>query len=149
MSWPSKPLLVKPVLTERFWTKVKISAGCWEWQAARISSGYGEFWLDGKMHLSHRLVYEALIGPIAPGMEIDHLCRNHACSNPAHLEVVTPRQNSLRGTGPSAENAQKTHCPNGHEYAGPNLYVTSKGHRQCRACHRATENRRRLRLLAA
>lgn len=34
-------------------------------------------------------------------------------------------------------NALKTHCPKGHPYSGENLYTTSLGHRQCRACIRA------------
>lgn len=29
-----------------------------------------------------------------------------------------------------------THCPHGHPYNGPNLYLTPAGHRQCRACRK-------------
>ena len=32
------------------------------------------------------------------------------------------------------KNADKTHCIHGHELAGANLYVTTKGYRQCKAC---------------
>ena len=35
-------------------------------------------------------------------------------------------------------NGKKRHCPKGHPYFGPNLYVTpSTGHRVCRACRKA------------
>ena len=48
-------------------------------------------------------------------------CRNPACVNPDHLEPVSIRENLLRGVGPSAQHAKKTHCPAGHSYAGKNL----------------------------
>jgi hypothetical protein len=37
------------------------------------------------------------VGPIPPNREIDHLCRVRSCVNPAHLEVVTNRENCRRG----------------------------------------------------
>ena len=30
----------------------------------------------------------------------------------------------------------KTHCPQGHEYAGTNLYISPRGSRICRTCMR-------------
>ncbi|WP_375372618.1 HNH endonuclease [Clavibacter capsici] len=49
-------------------------------------------------------------------MHLDHKCRVRNCVNPAHLEVVTPRENQLRGFGVSQINAVITHCPANHEY---------------------------------
>src|SRR5688572_21764976 len=71
---------------------------------------------------AHRLMYVALRGPIPDGLELDHLCRNHACVNPWHMEPVTGRVNKLRGTSPSAVHAAKTHCPKGHAYTPENVY---------------------------
>lgn len=45
---------------------------------------------------AHRKVYLALVGPIPPNYQIDHLCRVKACVNPAHLEAVTQQVNLFR-----------------------------------------------------
>ena len=42
---------------------------------------------------AHRFAYEALVGPIPAGLQLDHLCRVKNCVNPAHLRPVTNKQN--------------------------------------------------------
>jgi hypothetical protein len=91
--------------------------------------------------VAHRLVYEELVGPIPEGMELDHLCRNTSCVNPAHLEPVPHRVNVLRGVGPTAENAVKTECVNGHPLTGRNLCIRKEGGRKCRTCLYAARDR--------
>lgn len=71
--------------------------GCWLWRGEINRNGYGRVWMNGKRFMAHRAVYEALHGPIADGMVLDHLCRNRACCNPDHLEPVTVRENTHRG----------------------------------------------------
>jgi len=94
-------------------------------------------------------MYEALIGPIPEGLVIDHLCRVRNCVNPAHMEPVTNTENVLRGTGPTAVNAQKTHCKHGHPLTPDNL-VKRTDRRECMECRRIREReykaRRRARL---
>lgn len=114
--------------------------GCWEWTGSLNPAGYASW----KNRAAHRTVYEMLVGPIPKGLVLDHLCRNTACVNPAHLEPVTNKTNILRGYSPYALNARKTHCPLGHAYEGRNLYDGggSVG-RRCRECCRQANQRRR------
>jgi hypothetical protein len=110
--------------------------GCWVTNYHHDRGGYVAIRSGGRMRKLHRLTYEALVGPIPGGLQIDHLCRNRGCCNPAHLEPVTPRENSLRGVGPTAENATKTHCDQGHEFTPENTARRTDGTRRCIACRR-------------
>lgn len=134
-----------------FRQRYKISAsGCWEWQGTKDRDGYGRLYTyENSKYLAHRWIYERLFGAIPHGMHIDHLCRNRCCVNPEHLEVVTPRENALRGETHSARNLAKTHCASGHELAGENLYVDNRGWRGCRACRRQAVARYSARKVAA
>ena len=119
--------------------------GCWLWTAA-TTNGYGVVQINGKLQRAHRVVYEALIGKIPEGLEIDHLCRNRSCVNPAHMEPVTGRENIARGESKSAIHSRQTHCKAGHEFTPENTYLRKRGHkteRFCRECCRARDRRRR------
>lgn len=124
-------------LEDRFWSKVDAEGDCWEWTAALNPGGYGSFTWEGKSLRAHRSAYELLVGPIPDGLTIDHLCRNPPCVNPDHLEVVTRAENTRRGYNPTAKNARRTYCVNGHRLAGDNLRMSKDGHRVCRACKAA------------
>jgi len=141
-------------LEERFWEKVGPHDDpnvCWLWIAATIKSNhgsaswcedhrYGQFRVGDKHVLAHRVSYELYHHIVIPlGMTIDHVkargCTSTLCVNPHHLEVVTSKDNTLRGVSSSALHAKQTHCAHGHPFNEENTYVWHGG-RHCRVCRR-------------
>lgn len=121
--------------------------GCIEWTRQRDKDGYGIVRVGLKTCKAHRVAYELLIDEIPCGMQLDHLCRNTACINPAHLEPVKSRENTLRGVGPSAKNAAKLKCLHGHDLTPDNTYrPPNVNQRHCRICRRNRDIARKLRL---
>ena len=74
---------------------------CLLWTRGTDREGYGQVHVpgdDNKLQYTHRVAYEWVNGPVPYGLEVDHLCRVHACYNPYHLEAVTHSVNISRGT---------------------------------------------------
>jgi hypothetical protein len=143
---------IRPRDLARFLSRIVFEAnGCWRWTGTvrNRQLGYGGFSLRGRQEQAHRVSYRLIVGEIAHGLHLDHLCRNPWCINPSHLEPVTCRVNTLRGVGPPAINAVKTHCVHGHPLSGHNLLINSRGHRVCRTCNREIQRRFYLRKKAA
>ena len=122
---------------------------CWEWPGTVKELGYARRMKDGVQLVVHRAIYETLIEDIPKDLVCDHLCRNRKCVNPFHLDIVTNKENILRGTGFSAANASKTHCYRGHALKGENLYTTQRGYRACKKCHNIRQNARRKKIREA
>jgi hypothetical protein len=139
-------MTLSDALGVEFVSKIFVTETCWLWTGPALPTGYGRTGVTGRGKYAHRVVYEAVKGRIPDGLTVDHLCGRPACVNPDHLEAVTLRENILRGTGPAARNARKTHCRNGHPLTGDNVKVYTKPNhsqpgRYCRMCQRMNEQR--------
>lgn len=85
---------------ERFEVYVDRAGGCHVWTGSKNNRGYGQFRLDGKPQLAHRVAFEFGRGKIPTGLMIDHRCHERACVNLDHLRVVTNKQNAENRAGP-------------------------------------------------
>lgn len=141
----NKFLKVDPTLVEieRLMSKISINeeTDCWNWTACIDAGGYGRVGYRNRQESAHRIFYAWKAGPIPRGKgkdipQLDHLCRNRRCCNPKHLELVSHRENILRGDSPSAHHARKTYCKRGHRLPKEFNYFkpSGQGVRVCRIC---------------
>lgn len=81
------------VLEQRFWNKVDKTADCWLWKARVSRFNYGEFLLDRKKVLAHRVSYQLHYGPFDYNLQVLHECDNPRCVRPSHLFLGTVQDN--------------------------------------------------------
>ena len=119
----------KKVDKKRFFSFIDVTPSCWHWSGPAMK-GYGRY----SARQAHAVAYEVYVGPIPDGLEVDHLCRNRLCVNPAHLEAVT------RQTNVDRRYALLTRCSRGHEFTPKNTFEMpgsgERPRRRCRACWR-------------
>ena len=75
---------------------IKVMGECWLWTGALDGRGYAQGWKrpGRKRTRAHRIIWEMANNATAlSGTHVAHNCRNKNCVNPAHLELVTPKEN--------------------------------------------------------
>lgn len=119
-------------ILRRAWQNVVFDeSGCWIWKGIPAKNGYGTLSINGKTHYAHRIMYQRYRGPIPSDLQCDHLCRIRSCCKPGHIELVTRKENILRGVGVSAFNARRENCP---KCGGPYRKAPPRGTRICGPC---------------
>ena len=130
---------------ERFFAKVNKTKTCWLWIGSQVSGRspepYGQFWLDNKTQLAHRVSYKLFVGEIPLGKTIDHICRRPLCVNPEHLRPLTVKENIMAGNGIAVINKNKIACINGHPYTEENT-LRSNNRRWCKICKHSWDKKR-------
>ena len=79
----------------RFWSRVKKTAGCWEWLGQKSKAGYGLFSVGKHKIRAHRFSYKCIFGDLTKGMDVHHQCGNPGCVRPDHLKECTRRTHML------------------------------------------------------
>lgn len=126
---------------ETFWARVKPNQdGCWEWQGACNSAGYGNVAWHGKIYTTHRIAawLSGLVkSPSAPQHSTEpthvlHKCDNRKCCNPDHFFLGTFTDNMK-----DAYNKKRKMQPKGEHHA--NAKLTNKQAEEIRKRYKAGE----------
>lgn len=123
------------IVSPEHWV-VDEATGCWNWIGTISSNGYGVAHIGRKTTSAHRAVYLVIIGSVARGLELDHLCRNRRCVNPNHLEPVTHSENVKRAT-----RIHSSFCKYGHVLDG--IRTREGAGRYCKTCVKLRKQKQR------
>ena len=124
---------------DRFVAKVDKTPTCWLWTGCKTGHGHGTFTVGGRTVPAHRFAYEQAGGRIPPGLLLYHRCHVRHCVNPAHVEIITNSEKSIR----SSPNPGR--CRAGHPHTAEYGHIRNDvgGAWTCRACNNLRAKRHR------
>lgn len=128
--------------------------GCLEFTGYLTPKGYGQIRVGGRSggsHLTHRVAWELVNGPIEDGLFVCHKCDNPSCCNVDHLFLGSNADNVADMVAKGRHWAHgRTSCKRGHPFDDENTRINATtGSRFCHACHLETKRRYNARLRAA
>lgn len=128
-----------------------MAESCVLWHRAISSNGYGAAWRDGRQMSAHRMIWEAVNGPIPAGLYVLHRCDVKACVNLDHLFLGTPLDNMrdkiakgrARYVGPTKNRNGLRPCKACGEWKALSAYSPSGKylHISCKPCRAAARGR--------
>lgn len=112
--------------------------GCWGWNGPLDGNGYallgygGKDGIKSRYELAHRFSYRNSIGEISHKNHIHHKCNNKRCTNPEHLEQLTPSAHAKADFSAASNAKNRTNCLK----CKSELVLNSSGsQRYCKQCH--------------
>ena len=75
--------------------------------------GYSVVWVDGKLHLMHRVIYLMMTGEW-PAQQIDHINRDPSDNRWCNLCAVAPRENLMNRRSYRTRTDNASGCPGVH-----------------------------------
>jgi len=126
-------------------TAIKVEGQCYVWKGALFRSGYGRISAGDNKHRAHRVIWEAVHGPISRGMQVLHNCDNPRCIRVDHLRLGTHKDNmhdmSMKKRAPGRPGAREAQffCKRGH------IYGPARKYKGCQTCENVMQRIRRQR----
>lgn len=103
--------------SQRFDAKCEPDGDCLIFRGDLNHAGYGAFYLGRYSVRAHRFAWSRVHGPIAEGLDIEHLCHRRACVSVSHLRPVSHLQN-MRRSAVDGRMATGDHVPSENRRRG-------------------------------
>ena len=89
-------MAIEKQILQKIYAKIDIDEDsmCWRYTGGNNGKNYGRIYARGKLHGVHRLIYEIFHGSIPEDKEVHHVCSVRSCCNPAHLRLISHRENT-------------------------------------------------------